>query len=127
MIMFLGSKEGLFRWLQIFSLIPLLTVTYYVYKFCNSKMTKKMYNHKYIGNIINIISKITLEVYIVQGLILSIINSRLNGIFPLNIIAAFLIIFVVAYITNIIGKIFLQTFREKQYNWSSLLIKKKGE
>jgi ABC-type Na+ efflux pump permease subunit len=125
MIMFLGLKEGLFRELQIFSLVPLLTTTYYFYKFCNSKIIKMIYDRKYIGPIMNIISKLILEVYIAQGLILSMINSRLNGIFPLNIIVAFLIILVVAYITNIIGKIFLQTLREKPYNWSSLLITRK--
>jgi hypothetical protein len=48
------------------------------------------------------------------------INRRLNGIFPLNLIVAFLIILAVAYTTNISGKIFLQTFRENPYNWKSI-------
>jgi hypothetical protein len=124
-IMIFGSKEGLFRWVQIFSLLPLLTATYYFYKFCIRKYIKKIYTHKYAGCIINIISKLTLEVYIVQGIILSRINNRLNDIFPLNIIVAFLIILIVAYVTNIIGKIFLQTFKENPYNWNIIFLIKR--
>jgi hypothetical protein len=51
MVMYLGSKEGLFRWIQIFSLVPLLMAAYYIYKFCNSGLIKKVYSHKYIGYI----------------------------------------------------------------------------
>jgi hypothetical protein len=74
----------------------------------------------------NFVSQLTLEVYIVQGVIISMVGSKLNGIFPLNIVAAFSIIFIIAYATNIMGKIFLQTFRENPYNWRSILIIRKG-
>jgi hypothetical protein len=40
-VMFLGAKEGLFRYIQIFSIVPLLTTTYYFYKFCNGEFIKR--------------------------------------------------------------------------------------
>jgi hypothetical protein len=123
--MIIGTKKGLFRSLQIFSLIPLLTTTYYFYRFCNSKFIHKVYKNKYTGFAINFISGLTLEIYIVQGTILSMINKKLNGIFPLNLIVAFLIILIVAYTTTILGKFFSQTFKENPYNWRSILEIKK--
>jgi surface polysaccharide O-acyltransferase-like enzyme len=65
-ILFIGRRNVLMSELQIVSIVPLLLITYYFYKFCNLNILKKLYQTKYVGLIMNIISVLTLEIYIVQ-------------------------------------------------------------
>jgi hypothetical protein len=120
-IMLIGSRDGLYRELQIFSLIPLLFIPVWLFKVCNMKGIIEVSKSKYVGTAINVISTLTLEIYITQGVIFSIIGNKLNQIFPFNIVLVFLIITIIAYIVKTLGKIFLQTFSELPYDWKSIV------
>lgn len=82
---------------QILSLIPLLGITFYFYKICNSLPLKKWYEHKISGWIIKFIGGLCLEIYLVQY---SLFTDKMNSIFPLNLFIMFFIIVVATYILN---------------------------
>jgi hypothetical protein len=66
---------------------------------------QNLYATKIIGNIMRIISMLTLEIYLVQGLFIGqIIKDKLNMLFPINLIISFIIITFAAYILKILTK-----------------------
>lgn len=103
--------------MQIVSLIPLLGITYYFYKVCNSDVLKKCYYTKVAGWCIKFISSLCLEIYIVQGVLFT---DAMNSIFPLNILLMFIVIFISAYLLRCLARIFSQTFKDENYNWKKV-------
>lgn len=103
--------------LELLSLVPLLGITFYLYKFCNSYTMKKLYYNKYIGAIIKFIGGLCLEIYLVQG---SLFTDKMNKIFPLNLLIMLIIIIAVAYILRCLSRIFAQTFKPEDYNWKEV-------
>ena len=81
-VLILGRKYVIIHDLQIISLIPLLGVTYYFYRLCNSLPMKKLYDNKYVGPVIKIIGGLCLEIYLVQY---SLFTDKMNHLFPLNL------------------------------------------
>jgi hypothetical protein len=57
-----------------------------------------------MGGIIYILSMLTLEIYLVQGIIISLIGDQLNFLFPLNLMLVFIIIAVAGYLLKILTK-----------------------
>lgn len=102
---------------QIISLLPLLGITFYSYKICNSQQLKQLYNHTYIGWSIKFIGGLCLEIYIVQY---ALFTDSMNKIFPINILIMFLIIFAVAYLLRCASRIFSQTFKDGDYDWRAV-------
>lgn len=102
---------------QITSLLPLLGITFYSYKICNSQQLKQLYNHTYIGWSIKFIGGLCLEIYIVQY---ALFTDSMNKIFPINILIMFLIIFAVAYLLRCASRIFSQTFKDGDYDWRAV-------
>lgn len=114
----LGSKHNEYlQELQVVSLIPLLVVTYYFYRLCNSGLMKQLYDHKLIGWCIKFIGGLCLEIYVVQGVLFT---DSMNGIFPLNIPIMFIIIIAVAYLLRCASRIFSQTFKDREYDWKAV-------
>lgn len=105
------------KW-QIVSLIPLFFIVFYFYKICNSNYLKMLYNSKYIGWTIKLISGLCLEIYIVQGTLLT---DKINNLFPLNIPIMFIVIIIAAYILRCCSRIFAQTFKDKDYDWKEII------
>ena len=102
---------------QIISLLPLLGITFYFYKICNSQQLKRLYNNPYIGWCIRFIGGLCLEIYIVQY---TLFTDSMNKIFPLNILIMFLIVFAVAYLLRCASRIFSQTFKDGDYDWRAV-------
>lgn len=113
-----GKSSSRIPALQIWSLIPLLGVVYYMYKVCNSDTLKKLYNTKRLGWTIKFIGGLCLEIYLVQY---SLFTDMMNSLFPLNILIMFLIILVVAYLVRCLSRIFSQTFKDGEYNWKEVV------
>jgi hypothetical protein len=106
-------------WIQCFSLIPLLGVPYYSYRLCNSNMIQELLkNSKAICILVRLIGGLCLEIYIVQ---FKFFTVSLNYLFPFNIILIFLWIVFVAYMVRCIARIWSQTFKDKDYDWSSII------
>lgn len=110
------SSEDL-NWIQVFSLLPLLGVVYYIYRWCNSPRIKDLYNNTKVGYCMNVIGGLCLEVYLVQY---HLFTDKLNFIFPLNIPIIFLKILFFAYILRCVGRIWSYTFKEADYQWKEV-------
>lgn len=113
-LMIASDKSDIMAHLQIISLIPLLSITFYFYKVSNSEVLLKLYNTKVFGWIMGCISTLTLEIYVVQY---SLFTDKMNSIFPLNLFIMFVFIALVAYGVKVLSRIFSQTFSESPYNW----------
>lgn len=116
-ILFTGRKIVIINEWQIISLIPLLGITFYFYKICNSELLKKWYELKISGWIIKFIGGLCLEIYLVQY---SLFTDKMNTIFPFNLLFMFVIIVVAAYILRCCSRVFSQTFKDSEYNWTSI-------
>jgi len=114
----IGKSTSRIPALQIWSLIPLLGVVYYMYKVCNSDILKRLYNTKVGCWIIRLIGGLCLEIYLVQS---SLFTDKMNCLFPLNIPIMFLIILFVAYLVRCLSRIFSQTFKDGEYDWKEVI------
>lgn len=102
---------------QILSLIPLLGITFYFYKLCNSDILKNCYHHRIAGWCIKFIGGLCLEIYLIQH---ALFTDKMNEIFPLNILIMFLIVFVGAYLLRCVARVFAQTFKDQEYDWRAV-------
>lgn len=103
--------------LQMLTWFPLIGVVYYFYKVCNCNWLKRAYNHKITGWSIKFVGGLCLEIYLVQGALLT---DIMNSIFPLNLIVMFAIIVTAAYLLRCGARIFAQTFKDMDYNWKAV-------
>ncbi|MDR2450077.1 MAG: acyltransferase [Prevotellaceae bacterium] len=101
---------------QILSLLPLLGTIFYFYKICNSKLLKKIYYSKF-NKMIVLISMLCLEIYVVQGTLLT---DKMNALFPFNIVIMFTIIVICAYAVKVLSRIFSQIFMDAPFNWNAI-------
>lgn len=99
---------------QIVSLIPLLLAIYYFFMFCSCVKVQKVFERPLLGNIVYVISAMTLEVYLVQY---ALFTDRWNGVFPLNIPLMYLLIFIVAYGLKCLAQLFSQFFSKADFEW----------
>lgn len=115
-LMFACRKSPSISQWQIFSLIPLMGITIYLYKLCSSPQCNRFIsnNKKWICAI----SGLCLESYIVQY---SLFTDKMNNIFPLNIIITMIAILIMAYIVRSIGRIFGQIFNKEDFDWKAII------
>lgn len=106
---------------QIVSAVPLLGITYYTYLVSCGSWFTKLYNRKFLGNILFIIGNLCLEIYMIQFYL---ITDKLNKLFPLNIPIIMLAIIVFAYLVKCLSEFIFQTFNAEPYNWKGMLLKK---
>lgn len=97
---------------QVVSLIPLLFAIYWMYYFCNTHYVCHILDRRY-GKLLSFISNLTLEIYMVQYAIFS---DCMNGIFPLNIIITYILIFAAAYVLKCFSKVFSQIFSNETFS-----------
>lgn len=112
-----ASRNAILSQWQIVSLLPLLGITYYFYRLCNSSLLKRCYENRYVGWCVKFIGGLCLEIYIVQGVLL---HYAMSSIFPFNIPVMFLLIFVAAYLLRCGARIFSQTFKDGPYDWKAV-------
>lgn len=112
-----ASRNSIICQWQIISLLPLLGITFYFYRLCNSTLLKRYYHNRYLGWCIKFVGGLCLEIYIVQGVLFT---DAMNSIFPFNIPVMFLIIFIAAYLLRCGARIFSQTFKEGTYDWKAV-------
>jgi hypothetical protein len=110
-------KYPVFESLQVVTLLPLLGITFYFYKLCNSDTVLKIYENKIVHYVVFFIASLCLEIYLVQYVLLT---DKMNYLFPLNLFIMFLIVVVVAYILKVLSRVFAQTFKESNYDWKQV-------
>lgn len=92
---------------QMVSLIPLLLAIYYFFMFCSCKNLLRVFDKPWIGNVVYVISSLTLEIYLVQY---ALFTDKMNFMFPLNLPVMYLMIFGVAYVLKCLSQVFSQVF-----------------
>lgn len=103
---------------QLFSLIPLMGICWFLWRFANTDVSKKLMNNKYIGTILRFIGGLCLEILICQQLIFT---TKLNHIFPWNIPLIMIAVILFAYIVRTLGRLILQTFQKEDYDWRAMI------
>jgi len=103
---------------QIITLLPLLGIVYYFYKWCHAGFWLKLYSSK-IGHIIVMtISGLCLESYLIQY---SCFTTKMNGIFPLNLPIMIIVVLFVSFICKCLAKLLSQTFKDEDYDWKEIV------
>lgn len=101
---------------QIISLIPLLSVIYWIYRMCEASVFNRLLEKK-IGTVIYFVSCLTLEIYMVQY---AIFTDKLNSIFPANILLTYIVIIMASYLLKCMSKVFSQIFSENAFDWRKI-------
>ena len=102
---------------QVVTLLPLMGITVYFYKWCNSNWMKRIYQSKWGNAIIMFIGGLCLESYLIQY---SLFTDKMNGIWPLNLVIIVLVILLCSYIVRCFARLFVQTFRTENYEWKKI-------
>ena len=124
----LGKKYVTISEWQILSLIPLLVLTMYMYKFCCLECIKNFFSQKGWRWVMMIVGGLCLEIYLVQMPVLchdtlpfGFHTESLQHLFPLNIPILLVIILPLAYVTRSVGRFFAQTFDSADgYDWKKI-------
>lgn len=116
-IQVLSKKYTFIAPYQIVTLIPLMGIVIYFYKWCKSDFLRKIYEHSFWNKIIMLVSGICLESYLIQY---SLITDKMNSIWPLNLIFIFFIIIASSYLVRCVARFLSQTFENGDYNWKKI-------
>lgn len=117
-IQIISKVQPVYAPYQIITILPLMGIVFYFYKWCNAKFWCRLYNNNVCHYVIMIISSLCLESYLIQY---SLFTTKMNGIFPLNLPIMILIVLLVSFICKCLSKIFIQTFKDADYNWKDII------
>lgn len=116
-IQYAAKKDLMIAPYQVATLLPLMGIVFYFYKWCNAAFWKNIYQNKKCHFIIMTISGLCLESYLIQY---SVFTTAMNNMFPFNLPIMVLIVLLVAFICKCLSRIFIQTFKDGDYNWRSV-------
>lgn len=102
---------------QVVTLLPLMGITVYFYKWCNARWMKRIYESKWGNWVIMVIGGLCLESYLIQH---SLFTDKLNSIWPLNLIIIIIVILFCSYFVRCLARWFAQTFRTEDYEWKKI-------
>lgn len=104
--------------IQYLSLVPLGFICVYMYRMCECGLLVRLYQTRYVGWCMRLVSGLCLEVYLVQN---PLISDSLNRLFPFNIPLTFIAIVAMAYVLRCLARFFLQTFSDGDYDWRAIV------
>lgn len=114
LILKIGKGQiGLRYYEQIASLLPLHSFCYYMFKVASGGWTEKLFRIPVLGRLSTLISSLTLEIYIVQFML---ITDRFNALFPINTIIVMIGIIIAAYLLKVLVSLFLQVMSSEQFS-----------
>lgn len=102
---------------QIVTLLPLMGIVVYFYKWCNCEWIKRVYQSKLGNAMIMIVGGLCLESYLIQG---ALFTDKMNSIWPLNLFVIVLVILFCSYVVRCMARWFAQTFRTEDYEWKKI-------
>lgn len=106
------NKTGWMYDVQVFAFVPLHGFVYYGYKVASYKWTDWCFRKKLLGKGISLVAGLTLEIYIVQFML---ITNKLNSVFPLNIVIVFAVICLAAYLLKVMTAAFLSLLSKDKF------------
>lgn len=116
----LGSHYDVCNQIHIIIIPALIGVIYFIYRVCSSAEVTLLYLCKYLHKPIYWISALCLEIYLCGGYAFK-FGKELIGIFPLNIVITFLIIFAISYVVKVLSNLLSQTFKSEDYDIKKML------
>lgn len=102
---------------QIVTLPFLAGIVYYIWKLCNARCLRRIYENKLCNKAIMLIGGLCLESYLIQRYLFT---DALNWIFPLNLPIITAYILLMAYVCRCVARAFSQTFRTEEYEWGKV-------
>lgn len=117
-IQFAAKKYAIVAPYQIITLLPLMGIVYYFYKWCHAKFWEKLYSKKIGYTIIMTISGLCLESYLIQY---SVFTTKMNGIFPLNLPIMVIFVLLASFLCKCLSRLFSQTFGDGDYKWKEVV------
>lgn len=102
---------------QVVTLLPLMGITVYFYKWCNAGWMKRIYDSKWGNWMIMVIGGLCLESYLIQN---SLFTDKMNSIWPLNLVIITILILFCSYLVRCAARWFAQTFRTEDYEWKKI-------
>lgn len=102
---------------QVVTLLPLMGIIVYLYKWCNNGWMKRVYQSKWGNVIVMFVGGLCLESYLIQY---SLFTDKMNGIWPLNLLVIVLAILLCSYVVRCAARLFGQTFRTEPYEWKKV-------
>lgn len=90
---------------------------YFFFMFCSCEKMIRVFDKALFGNVVYIISSLTLEIYLVQY---ALFTDKMNFMFPLNLPIMYLMIFAVAYVLKVFSQMFSQVFRTENVEVKSM-------
>ena len=103
---------------QIVTIAPLMGIVVYFYKWCNNGFFRRIYESKAGKAVILAVGGLCLESYLIQY---ALFTSKLNHIWPLNLLIITLVILVCSYLVRCFARLFAQTFRTENYEWKKII------
>lgn len=114
-----GKGQADWRYyIQILALGPLHTFVWYAYKVASCGFVGRLFQRKYCGRTLHLIASLTLEIYIVQFMV---ITDKLNSLFPLNVVLVFIMICIAAYLLRVVTQFFLQFLSDQEIAWKEMV------
>lgn len=117
-IQFAAKKYAVVAPYQIVTLLPLMGIVFYFYKWCHAKFWEKLYSKKIGYAVIMTISGLCLESYLIQY---SVFTTKMNGIFPLNLPIMVIIVLMASFLCKCLSRLFSQTFGDGDYKWKEVV------
>ena len=116
-IQFAAKKYPVVAPWQIVTLLPLMGIVVYFYKWCNNKLFSRIYQSRWGNRVVMFVGGLCLESYLIQY---SLFTDKMNGIWPLNILIIIVTILACSYMVRCISRAFSQTFRTEEYEWKEV-------
>lgn len=110
-------------WVQLVSLLPLAGVAYEFWMLCRTEVLKRCYESRYTGWVIKFVGGLCLEIYLVQFALMHLdwVQEYLVPLFPVNLLFFFLLVLLTAYMLRCLARIWLQTFKDGEYDWRGVV------
>jgi peptidoglycan/LPS O-acetylase OafA/YrhL len=113
----LGKVDPRAYQIQILTIVPLYGICYYMYNLACLVKDSRFVGSRLLKPVIQFVAMLTLEIYVVQGVIIR-GNSGIK--FPQNILLTVTQILVLAFLLKILSRIFSLLFNDKALQWKEV-------
>lgn len=117
-VLFMQQRFHLSIYLQLFSLVPLLGISYFFFRWCRSTIMEKLFNQRILNHLIKGIGGLCLEIYLVQNTIYHFVHIPTS--YPYNIPILWFCIFFWSYVLHVFTNFLLQTIKDGDYDWKKM-------
>lgn len=112
------QRSAEYEVVQLISIIPLLSLCWFLWRFANTDFSVRLMHSKYVGTVLRFVGGLCLEILLCQG---KVFTTELNFIFPWNIPLLMIGAVLFAYVIRIFSRFLLQTFQTEDYDWRAMI------